>query len=46
MKTHAGWSYWMVRPGIFLWRSPKGHLWLRDRTGTTHLSPPGQPPDQ
>jgi hypothetical protein len=55
LKTHAGWSYQMVRPGVFLWRSPRGHRWRRDRTGTTDLTPPivgppgeppGPPPDQ
>jgi len=47
MKTHAGWSYTMVEPGVFLWRSPRGYTWLRDRTGTTDLTPPPvEPPDQ
>ena len=46
MKTHAGWSYTMVEPGVFLWRSPRGYTWLRDRTGTTDLTPlPVEPPD-
>jgi hypothetical protein len=29
----------MVEPGTFLWRSPRGHTWLRDATGTTDLTP-------
>ena len=55
LKTHGGWTYSMIRPGVFLWRSPYGHTWLRDRTGTTDLTPkplpppaeePGPPPDR
>jgi hypothetical protein len=40
MKTHGGWTYSMIQPGVFLWRSPHGHTWLRDHTGTTDLTPP------
>jgi hypothetical protein len=40
MKTHGGWTYSMVEPGTFLWRSPHGHTWLRDPDGTTDLTPP------
>ena len=47
MKTHGRWRYWMIRPSVFLWRSPRGHLWVRDRGGTTDLAPPNaEPPDQ
>ena len=47
MKTHGGWSYAMVEPGVFLWRSPRGYTWLRDRTGTTDLTPPPvEPPER
>jgi len=47
MKTHGGWSYTMVEPGVFLWRSPRGYTWLRDRTGTTDLTPlPVEPPER
>jgi hypothetical protein len=46
MKTHAGWTYTMIQPGVFLWRSPYGYTYLRDRTGTTDLTPaPVPPPD-
>jgi hypothetical protein len=45
LKTHGGWTYTMVEPGTYLWRSPHDHTWLRDTTGTTDLSPePIQPP--
>jgi hypothetical protein len=54
MKTHGGWTYTMVEPGVFLWTSPHGYTYLRDPSGTTDLTPPpveppanpGQPPDQ
>jgi hypothetical protein len=51
LKTHGGWTYTMLEPGSYLWRSPHGHTWLRDTTGTTDLTPetvpsPGDPPDQ
>jgi len=44
LKTHGGWTYTMIEPGVFLWHSPYGHTWLRDRTGTTDLTPPSLPP--
>ncbi|MCW2785406.1 MAG: endonuclease [Marmoricola sp.] len=40
LKTHGGWTYTMVEPGVFLWRSPHGYQYLRDHTGTEDLSPP------
>jgi hypothetical protein len=51
MKTHGGWTYTMVEPGVFLWASPHGHSYLRDHTGTADLTPapvepPGQPPER
>jgi hypothetical protein len=51
MKTHGGWAYTMVEPGIFLWRSPHGHSYLTDAHGTDDLTPDtvgfrqAQPPD-
>jgi 5-methylcytosine-specific restriction endonuclease McrA len=49
LKTHGGWTYTMLEPGSYLWRSPHGHTWLRDTTGTTDLTPetvpgPDEPP--
>jgi hypothetical protein len=51
LKTHGSWTYTMPGPGSYLWRSPHGHTWLRDRTGTTDITPetvpsPGHPPDR
>jgi hypothetical protein len=40
MKTHGGWTYTTLEPGVFLWRSPYGYSWLRDQGGTTDLTPP------
>lgn len=45
LKTCGGWTYLMHGPGTYLWRSPHGLLYLRDRTGTTALTPrPVEPP--
>jgi hypothetical protein len=47
MKTHGGWAYTMVEPGIFLWRSPHGHSYLTDAHGTDDLTPDTvEPPEQ
>jgi hypothetical protein len=46
MKTHGGWTYTMVEPGVFLWCSPHGHTWLRDPAGTTDLTPPPVDPPE
>jgi hypothetical protein len=46
MKTHGGWNYSMLLPGTFVWRSPHGHTWLRDRSGTTDLTPPPVDPPE
>jgi hypothetical protein len=45
MKTHGDWTYAMLVPGVFRWRGPHGHTWLRDLSGTTDLTPPpAEPP--
>jgi hypothetical protein len=51
IKTHGGWTYTMLDPGVFLWRSPYGYRYLVDPHGTDDLTPtpmpaPGDPPDQ
>lgn len=33
-KTHGSWTYSQLEPAVYLWRSPTGMHWLRDRTGT------------
>jgi hypothetical protein len=50
LKTHGGWTYTILEPGSYLWRSPHGYHYLRDHTGTHDVSrdrhpPPAPPPD-
>ncbi|MCW2856821.1 MAG: endonuclease, partial [Marmoricola sp.] len=40
LKTHTTWTYTQLEPGMFLWRSPHGYTYLRDRIGTSDLTPP------
>lgn len=45
LKTFGGWTYTMLEPGSYLWRSPHGYQFLKDRTGTRDLTPrPVDPP--
>ena len=48
LKTHALWTYTVIDPGTYLWTSPHGYQFLRDRHGTTDVSrdrPPPRAPD-
>ncbi|WP_200958190.1 HNH endonuclease signature motif containing protein [Nocardioides sp. Soil805] len=51
LKTHGRWRYETTEPGVFVWTSPLGWTYLRDRTGSRPLgrawTEPGtaQPPD-
>jgi hypothetical protein len=40
IKTHSRWQLRQPFPGVYLWRSPHGHHYLVDHTGTraTHAS--------
>ncbi len=38
LKTHAGWRYTRVEPGVYLWTDPHHQRFLRDREGTTDLT--------
>ena len=40
LKTHAGWHYTRIEPGVHLWTEPHGQRFLRDHDGTTDLTPP------
>lgn len=40
VKTHAGWTLKQPFPGIYLWRSPHGSIFLVDNTGTRQLHRP------
>jgi len=38
LKTLGGWTYTMLAPGEYLWRSPHGFHFLRDHTGTVDVT--------
>lgn len=45
VKTFSSWTYTRVGPSAYLWRSPHGFVFLKDRTGTRDLTPrPLEPP--
>jgi 5-methylcytosine-specific restriction endonuclease McrA len=45
LKTFSAWTYTMLQPGSYLWRSPMNHVYFRDGTGTRDLTPrPVDPP--
>lgn len=41
LKTHAGWRYTPLETGTWLWSDPHGQQFLRDREGTTDVTPTG-----
>jgi hypothetical protein len=41
LKTLTSWRYVMPEPGVYVWTSPHGYVFLRDHTGTTDVTPPG-----
>ncbi|WP_300682968.1 HNH endonuclease signature motif containing protein [Nocardioides sp.] len=43
LKTHSGWQYQHLEPGIYLWTSPAGRSYLRTQTGSTSLPTIGGP---
>ena len=38
LKTHGGWSYYVLEPGSYVWTSPHRYQYLRDHTGTLDIS--------
>jgi hypothetical protein len=38
LKTHSPWNYVVVDPGTYVWTSPHGYQFLRDRIGTQDIS--------
>lgn len=45
LKTFGGWSYRVITPGRYLWRSPHQYLYQRDQSGTREQTPrPVEPP--
>lgn len=39
IKTHSSWEYEQLRPGVYLWRSPRGRRFGTTRHGTDELPP-------
>jgi hypothetical protein len=44
LKTHYRWRSVMPEPGVYLWTSPHGYVFLRDHTGTVDVTPAGHVP--
>ena len=44
LKTHTPWRYKLLEPGVYLWTSPHGYVFLRDPSGTTDVTPVGLTP--
>ena len=44
LKTHYRWRLKMIEPGVVLWTSPHGYVFLRDHSGTTDVTPAGLVP--
>jgi hypothetical protein len=40
LKTHTSWDYVVLERGSYLWTSPHGLQFLRDRDGTLDVTPP------
>ena len=45
LKTHTGWRVESPATGLFVWTSPHGHRYRRDRGGTVRLPAPGSERD-
>lgn len=43
LKTHRGYSYTIIEPGTWLWRTPHGLQLIRDRDGTRDVTPDPPP---
>ena len=41
LKTHTPWRYRLLEPGVYLWTSPHGYVFLRDPSGTVDVTPAG-----
>ena len=39
LKTHTAWAYVVLERGNYLWTSPHGYQFLRDRDGTLDVTP-------
>ncbi|WP_110239703.1 HNH endonuclease signature motif containing protein [Nocardioides gilvus] len=45
LKTHTAWQVTSPANGVFVWTSPHGHRYRRDRHGTEPLPPEPRPPE-
>jgi hypothetical protein len=43
LKTHTAWHYAVLERGSYLWTSPHGLRFLRDRDGTRDVTPEAGP---
>ena len=41
LKTLTAWRYTMPEPGVYVWTSPHGYVFLRDHSGTVDVTPVG-----
>ena len=39
LKTHTAWTYTVLERGSYLWTSPHGYRFVRDRDGTLDVTP-------
>jgi hypothetical protein len=39
LRTHTAWDYAVLERGSYLWTSPHGYQFLRERDGTTDVTP-------
>ncbi len=39
LKTLTSWRYVMPEPGVYVWTSPHGYVFLRDHSGTVDVTP-------
>lgn len=39
LETRAGWGYPVLDAGLWLWSDPHGQQFLRDRVGTSDVTP-------
>lgn len=48
LKTHTGWRYRpldpLIDPGVYHWRDPHGHQYIRGPTGTIEVADPSPLP--
>jgi hypothetical protein len=43
LKTHSGWRYFRLEPGVWVWTEPHGQRFVTDRHGTHDVTPAPPP---